>query len=186
MELGNLLKDGFRTYRSESSQLKNGLWISYFYCILNIDWTRIIHFIIRWDFSVRHPDFSLSPESIGNVFFSLLSGEAPGCIFYRNPMCSLSVVRNLNNKHTPSDILLLMFILHTFMGALSKSKMCWKWSKDLTESPHYYYHYYCLKISPLTSSGLVKCLTYIFIQDKVSHNVPLGKEKISDLNIVDV
>ena len=59
--------------------------------------------------------FSLSP----------LSGEAPGCIFYRIPMCSLSVVRNLNNKHTPSDILLLMFILHTFMGALSKSKMCW-------------------------------------------------------------
>ena len=136
--------------------------------------------------SVRHPDFSLSPETFGNVFFSLLSGEAPGCIFYRNPMCSLSVVRNLNNKHTPSDILLLMFILHTFMGALSKSKMCWKWSKDLTESPHYYYHYYCLKISPRASSGLVKCLTYIFIQDKVSHNVPLGKEKISDLNIVDV
>ena len=92
-------------------------------------------------------------------------------------MCSLSVVRNLNNKHTPSDILLLMFILHTFMGALSKSKMCWKWSKDLTESPHYYYHYYCLKISPLASSGLVKCLTYIFIQDKVSHNDPLLEKR---------
>ena len=51
--------------------------------------------------------------------------------------------------NTPQAILLLMFILHTFMGALSKSKMCSEWIKKTWESPHYYYHYYCPEISPL-------------------------------------
>lgn len=64
--------------------------------------------------------------------------------------------------------------------------MCWKWSKDLGITP-LLLSLLLPEISPLALSGLVKCLTYIFIQDKVSHNIPLGEEKIFEHhNIVDV
>ena len=123
---------GIRTCRAESSQPKIDSGYRIFIVSRTLIGPAFYSFTLISDeiFSVIHPDSRLLSftRNFTECLFSLLSAEALGCIFYRNPMCSLSVVRNLNNKHTPSDILLLMFILHTFMGALSKSKMCWKWS----------------------------------------------------------
>ena len=89
-------------------------------------------FIIRGEF-FRQTSRLLAPSLFhqklyGMSFLSAVSGS-PGVYILEKPD-DLAISEQWHSRkkisiiNTPQAILLVMFILHTFMGALSKSKMC--------------------------------------------------------------
>ena len=102
-----------------------------------------MHIIIRGEFVLvfcqTSLSISLSPETLRNVISLRCLGKPRGVYFRETRWAAISEQWHSRKKisiiNTPQAILLLMFILHTFMGALSKSKMCWKWSKGPGNHP---------------------------------------------------
>ena len=131
-----------------------------------------MHFIIGGGFvsslsSLRQPDFSPS----------LFCLRKPQGVYFTETRCvaisdrESQAHKKISIINTPQAILLLMFILHTLLGAGRRwpNPLCVGSGVRTWESPHYYYHYYCLKISPLSH--------FILSRTKFSQKSSLEKRK---------